>query len=167
MWNSSQRPGCILALPASQSCQVRSVDEMSAAAADWESPADSRACRISDGDGLFTPSVRLYGRINCHRQISVDGQKSGAVFLDNGACFFVGHFREDQVVFNEVFNLTLRGDLANGGHDFLQLFGLRRATHELNYTRSPCNSKSFLHKFNEALTPPHNAEITGADRRPG
>jgi len=40
------------ALPASQSCHVRNVDEMSAAAADWERPAASRAPRISEGDGL-------------------------------------------------------------------------------------------------------------------
>lgn len=161
MWNSSHSPGCMRALPASQSCQVRSVEEISAAAADWESPADSRACRISGGVGLFTPSGRLYGRVNGDRQIAVDGQKSGPIFLDNSAGFFIGHLGEDQVVFDEVINFSLGGNLANCGHDFLRLFGLRRATHELNYTRNPCNGKSFLQKFTEALTPPHNVELTG------
>ena len=54
MRNSSHRPGCMRALPASQSCHVRSVEEMSTAAAVWESPASSRACRISAGVGLCT-----------------------------------------------------------------------------------------------------------------
>lgn len=52
MRNSSHNPACMRAFPASQSCQVRNVDEMSAAAADWERPAASRAPRISEGDGL-------------------------------------------------------------------------------------------------------------------
>lgn len=47
MRNSSHNPACIRALPASQSCQVRSVEDMSAAAAVWDSPTSSRACRIS------------------------------------------------------------------------------------------------------------------------
>lgn len=52
MRNSSHSPGCMRALPASQSCQVRKVEWMRAAAADCESPAASRAERISSGNGL-------------------------------------------------------------------------------------------------------------------
>ena len=37
-----------------------------------------------------------------------------------------------------------------------------RCIHELNYTRIPCNRKSFLRKIFEAATPPHNAEVSGA-----
>lgn len=50
--NNSNNPACILALPASQSCQVRSVDEISAAAAVCVNPAASRAARILAGGGF-------------------------------------------------------------------------------------------------------------------
>jgi len=209
MRNSSHSPGCMRALPASQSCQVRSVEEMSAAAADWESPASSLACRISQGDGLAGDGMA--GEVLC-----------GAVLLDDGLggidggisrCFsviqLVGDFGanyvvcgDDEIIRCSTFgagvdncaddcveeNAIASGEkvgaiggrakhrasrrkgfgegegclnrVVEGGHDLLQLFGLRRATHELNYTRIPCNSKSFLQKLNEAPTPPHNLNST-------
>lgn len=52
MRNSSHRPGCIRALPASQSCHVRRVEWMRSAAEVCESPADSRAARTSSGVGF-------------------------------------------------------------------------------------------------------------------
>jgi len=52
MQKSSKSPGCIRAFPASQSCQVRSVEYINAAAADCESPAFNRALRISSGVGF-------------------------------------------------------------------------------------------------------------------
>ena len=52
MRNSSHRPGCMRALPASQSCQVRRVEWMRSAADVCESPAASRAARTSSGVGF-------------------------------------------------------------------------------------------------------------------
>lgn len=148
MRNSSHSPGCMRALPASQSCHVRNVDEMSAAAADWESPASSRACRISAGVGLvddkfFTEFFGVGFYIGIEELLL--GINRAMNFFANLVIHQVSggvHVKGFAVVF----------DFA-GFHDFLRLFGLRRATHELNYTRIPCNSNRFLNKFTEALTP--------------
>lgn len=53
MRNSCQRPGCMRRFPASHSCHPRRVQWMSAAAAVCESPAASRAARISVGAGFL------------------------------------------------------------------------------------------------------------------
>ncbi len=161
MRNSSHSPGCMRALPASQSCQVRSVEEMSAAAVVWESPTSSLACRISAGDGLFTENDAVdfvKQRDGIGAVIVRNAREVGALDIEVSAIpIDVAHGGFGEVRF-DLGNSSGRdfvGDL-NGGHDLLQLFGLRRATHELNYTRFPCNRKSFLHKFSEAQTPPHN-----------
>lgn len=52
MRNSSHKPECIRALPASQSCHVRRVEWMRSAAAVCEIPAASRAARTSSGVGV-------------------------------------------------------------------------------------------------------------------
>ena len=145
MRNSSQSPGCMRALPASQSCQVRSVEEMSAAAAVWESPASSLACRISCGDGLQV----IFRNFDPHAVVVKHFELGNAVaVLFKRLCGFDGF----------VFGFDgLKGVLGDYfDHDFLRFAGLRRATHELNYTRIPCMHKNYLHKFNEAPTPPHN-----------
>lgn len=150
MRNSSHSPGCMRAFPASQSCQVRSVEDMSAAAAVWEIPASSLACRISAGVGLVDDKffTEFFG-VGFYV-----GVKELLIGIDRAVNFFTKivvhqvaggvHIEGFAVVFDFV-----------GAHDFLRFAGLRRATHELNYTRNPCNSKSFLRKFNEAPTPPH------------
>lgn len=216
MRNSSHNPGCMRALPASQSCQVRSVDEMSAAAAVCESPASSLACRISDGVGLAGDGMageilsraillddllgkagccisRCFGRVKRVSAISINASGCGfdevisrgaySARLNNGAhdcadenSFAGGEdvsaigggakhgssrrkgFGKSEGCLNRVFE---------GGHDLLQLIGLRRATHEPNYTRNPCISKRFLQKFNEALTPTHNASGKPTDAAGG
>ncbi len=169
MRNSSQRPGCIRALPASQSCQVRSVEDMSAAAAVWESPASSLACRISDGVGLFTANdaVDFFEQGDGIGAVIVrNAREVGALDLEVGAIpidVAQRGFGEEYFDLGNGSGWDFVGDL-NGGHDLLQLSGLRRATHELNYTRNPCNSKSFLQKINEAPTPPHNAGHEGRQK---
>lgn len=102
MQKSSKRPGCIRAFPASQSCQVRSVEYINAAAADCESPAFNLAWRISDFSGLvidrFLDSRFAYPAI---RPVinPVDGDKtSGRVraFSDNPfRHFFAAKFDEN------------------------------------------------------------------------
>ena len=52
MQNNSHNPGCMRRLPASHSCQPRSVQWISAAAAVCESPAASRAARTCSGVGF-------------------------------------------------------------------------------------------------------------------
>ena len=146
MRNSSHSPGCMRAFPASQSCQVRSVEEMSEAAAVWESPASSLACRISCGDGLEVIFRNFYPHTVVVKHFKLSN--AVAVFFES-LCGFDGGF-----LGFDGFEGVLSDDF---DHDLLQLFGLRRATHELNYTRFPCKRKSFLQKFNEAPTPPHNA----------
>ena len=149
MRNSSHSPGCMRALPASQSCQVRRVDEMIAAAAVCESPADSLACRISAGDGLFTANdaVNFVKQRNCIGAVIVrNAREVGALDLEVGASpidVANGGFCEMRFDLCNSRGRDFVGDL-NSGHDFLRLFGLRRATHELNYTRFPCIRKELF-----------------------
>lgn len=152
MRNSSHRPGCMRALPASQSCQVRSVDEMSAAAAVWESPASSLACRISCGDGLEV----IFRNFDPHAVVVKHFELGNAVaiFFESLCGFDGGFLGFDgfEGVLSDYFD-----------HDLLRfVVGSHCAPHELHSTRNPCNSKSFLHKFTEALTPPHNARVQAA-----
>ncbi len=157
MRNSSHSPGCMRALPASQSCQVRSVEEISAAAAVWESPASSLACRISAGAGLvddkfFTEffSVGFYV-----------GVKELLIGIDRAVNFFTKIVVHQVAGGVHVKGLAVVFDFV-GAHDFLQLFGLRHATHELNYTRNPCNSKNYFRQNAEAGISPHNEKVRGA-----
>lgn len=53
--NNSQKAGCIRLSPASHCCHTRQVVWSRVAAAVWVRPADSRAARISAGDGLAGP----------------------------------------------------------------------------------------------------------------
>lgn len=182
MRNSSQRPGCMRRLPASHSCHPRSVQWMSAAAAVCESPAASRAARTSAGagfaEGPFGPRFGWLGTAS-----SLEGAGAvlvalvpedlisgfvGADFVEAAVPVVLGEHRLDRrSVLNNAAGAE-QGDFGGiGGFHFhlLPLIprrgGQQLAVHEVNYTRNACNSKSFLHKFNEAPTPPHNAIVTG------
>ena len=151
--NNSQSPRCMRALPASQSCHVRSVDPMSAAAAVWDSPASSRACRISAEVGLFAVTagddvvdcVKQYHRICAF----VVRDASEIVPLDYEVCavpVYVSQCGFGKHSFD--FRNSSSGDFVsnlNSCHDQVPfVFELRRSTHELNYARNPCNCKNYF-----------------------
>lgn len=146
MRNSSHSPGCMRAFPASQSCHVRRVEKIRAAAAVCDNPASSRACRISEGAGLFTGNYVVDFMEQGYRIGAVvfrNAGEVGALDLEVGAVpvdVAQGGFSEVRFDLSNSSGRHFVSDL-NGGHDLLQLFGLRCATHELNYTRIPCKSK--------------------------
>lgn len=182
MRNSSQRPGCMRRLPASHSCQPRSVQCISAAAAVCDSPAASRAARTSAdagfAEGPFGPRFGWLGIGDANFEGVASGRYVGVVAtiqrgdgLTNHA-FAANDRARNEAVFaglglRDLGAVIATGAVANGdfggGHFVSPVApiprrgGQQRAAHELNYTRIACNRKSFLHKFNEAPTPPHNA----------
>ena len=196
MRNNSQRAGCIRAFPASQSCQVRRVECMSAAAAVCESPEASRAARISSGAGLRDgePPRDLFGwlvislgqgklpSLKVEKSVVFDRANGVVGNFDIGDVQFGNASRDPVVAFgadlvgnllNECAGFFARGfvvegfggdfEVFDGVHLWLQpLFprrgGLQCATHELNYTRNPCNSKNYFYKFSEAMISPYNAK---------
>ena len=149
--NSSHSPGCIRALPASQSCQVRRVENISPAAAVCDRQAALRACLISDGAGLFivtandalnrveqghcvgTVVFRNASEVAAHNPefctVPVNVSKRCFSKERSDICnFFIGHFMR----------------YLDCGHDLLRLLGRLIASHELNYTRNPRNSKYYF-----------------------
>ena len=175
MRSNSQKAGCILRFPASHSCHPRRVQWISAAADVCESPAASRAARTCSGKGFAAgPFGPRFGWF--------------AILCSLGAKFLVKLLDQAIVVagaeniFKRFFD---RRSVCNVGEDscgdggvdlvhflLLPLFlprrgGLRCATHELNYTRNACNVKKYFRKITEAVTAPHNAEITGRASGPG
>ncbi len=155
MRNNSQSPGCIRALPASQSCHVRRAEKMRAAAAVCESPANSRARRMSDGAGLvICPAVAVnkvfFAMIFVSLNERVDRLTEG-ILIDMQE-------RPIVLLFVQMIAFLTVVPFLNSAHDLLRLFGLRCATHELNYTRIPCNSKKYFMENAEAGISPHNAK---------
>ena len=165
MRNNSQRPGCMRALPASQSCHVRRVEEMSAAAAVWEIPTSSLACRISVGVGLFEVVI-------CR---AVTGEE---IFF---AVTFVSRDQKIQTASHRVLinvkkrsiflplvqMIALRAVVVVllMFHDFLRLSGLRCATHELHYTRIPCKSKKYFKEKTKSGPSPAIAALSQPCRK--
>ncbi len=177
MRNSSQSPGCMRRLPASHSCQPRRVQWMRAAAAVCESPAASRAARTSAGagfaEGPFGPRFGWLGTVGSLEHAGGVAMAFmphdllaflvGADFVEAAVPVVLGQHRFDRLgVLNDAAGAE-QGDFGGigGGHFHLlplipRRGGQQRAAHELNYTRIACIRKSFLQKFNEAPTPPHN-----------
>ena len=178
MRNNSQRPGCMRLLPASHSCHPRRVQWMSAAAAVCESPAASRAAVTSAGSGFaegpFGPRFGWLGTVGSLEHASGVAMAFMphdllaflvcADFVKAAVPVVLGKHRFDRFcVLNDAAGAE-QGDFGGigGGHFHLlplipRRGGQQRAGHELNYTRIACMRKSFLHKFKEAPTPPHNA----------
>lgn len=182
MRNNSQRPGCMRRLPASHSCHPRKVQWISAAAAVCESPAASRAARTSAGVGFAEgPLGPRFGWLGTFRSLeNTTGAAMALVphdlfaflvvadFIEAAVPVVLGQHRFDRLgVLNDAAGAEQGNFGGIGGHFHLQPLiprrgGQQRAVHELNYTRNACNIKRLLRKFNEAPTPPHNAEVRGA-----
>ncbi len=184
MRNSSHNPGCMRRLPASHSCQPRRVQWMSAAAAVCDRPAASRAARTSAGSGFaegpFGPRFGWLGIDLAAALVGIAEEGNAEVF----PAFFGGNLlcldTSGTVGFclERVALLGVRtklggfvvGGIGDGHFQVLPQYprrgGQQRAAHEVNYTRIACSCKNFLRKFNEAPTPPHNAEVSGLSTRP-
>lgn len=180
MRNNSHSPGCMRRLPASHSCHPRSVQWIRDAAAVCESPAASRAARISAGSGLRDgepPRERLGWAAMSGDGANLNFPAVGQPVLASAQIFGFGlewqHAGEHEAahVLTEGGGFVaefvgLHDDLVDVGagdfvfHFFLQpLFPEARLwrIHTLNNTRIACNCKNFLQKICEAATPPHNA----------
>jgi hypothetical protein len=158
---SSHSAASIARAPDSHCCQLRCVRCTSAEASAVESPADSRACRISDGVGLF----------------GIDRNKNGIErgFVGGFDCFDLFMFEITKSVMVAQFNVVavwnivvlaelgpvvsisrsidICGEFASElfgkfkvdcVHDLLRLIGLRCATHDFNIANAVRLCKSYF-----------------------
>lgn len=161
MRNSSHSPGCMRALPASQSCHVRRVEWMRSAAADCESPAASRAARIASGLGLdegpFGPRFGWLG-------IDFFGDDFGGLaeaFDHVGFAFVAGHFGGEVAGFlsgsgfDEAEFAGVGGDVV-GCHFLLQPLFPRRGVCDLLTIQIIHGFRAYASTFCGARSEPHN-----------
>lgn len=150
---SSHSAASIARAPDSHCCQLRCVRCTKAEAAAVESPASSRACRISDGDGLAKVRPLFITVLNGHRDD----------LFEFNAFAFVELFTDAYLAANGLLKLLasncfrtvkrLRAGLdpkvSSGscyvvGHDFLLLIGLRCATHDSTVANDVRLCKSYF-----------------------
>lgn len=158
---SSHKPGCMRALPASQSCHVRSVEWINSAAADCES--SPRAARISSGVGLEEgPFGPLFGWLATALRFFDLFAQAIHHFLE---IFKIGKQRlcaSNRVFFIADAHVACRQNIVAVGLDcaldgvaveFDSHFHLQplspearwiRRIHKSYFTRNPCNVKDFF-----------------------
>ena len=169
MRNSSQKAGCMRRLlrsptGASHCCHDRMLVCTSAAAAAWVMPAASRAARTCSGVGLaegpFGPLFGWLGIDRCDGDFAFldrsDFAAGGVIGVPGitGHCVkgfgFGGAFVvADDNAGNCVF-------YTEGGHFLLQPLyprrgGMKRSSHELNYTRIARKRKNFFEIFSRSM----------------
>jgi len=177
MRNSSHSPGCMRALPASQSCHVRRVEWMSEAAADCESPAASRAALISAADwfdvGPFGPRFGWLGTFAVGDDVAVIVEDGFEIFGIVG-----GYLNKCEVVLSvEPLDSVAPGALHSGGdgidgtgagvvgendavglgHFMLQPLFPRRGVCDLLTIQIIHGFRAYASTFCGARSEPHNA----------
>lgn len=174
MRNSSHSPGCIRALPASQSCQVRRVEWMSEPAAVCDKPAASRAALISAGAGLaegpFGPRFGWLGILSGAEKRSDGASRVGRMVelgfaedffgFPQGDAGYIGRnflgcdYKDDAFSF-------VSGDFGSGHFNLLAPVGpgarRMRCIHVLNNSTESVHCKNYFREIFEAATPPHNS----------
>ncbi len=168
---SSHSAASIALAPDSHCCQLRCVRCTKAEASAVESPADSRACRISEGVGAvisaiggrvekrfhvcLVESLRQFATVRTFNFPSMvhaaDTAFNTAHVIADALCLC---WREnDSAVrinlgangyFARVMESAADGDFLGGGHDLLRLIGLRCATHDFNIANAVRLCKSYF-----------------------
>ena len=154
--NNSHSAASIARAPDSHCCQFRCVRCTRAEASAVESLADSRACRISAGDGLllFTSGQRV------NRRNGAGGVIAGERIEPFGRSFGIGELAGRKALsVDDIFNahgagvvqgqvqrmdMGLAEELNELAHDFLRLFGLRCATHDFTIASEQRSRKSYF-----------------------